>query len=330
MSVKLDYYIPFKALVGQDAQMAIKENLINIEGVAIDASVNSNKWQVPEEDLDFFAQSLQGAQMRIDHAESAMAVIGKVPEARRNGQAVWFRGEIGDATIIQKVLRGYLTHVSVQVDSDNVECSKCHAPSRKEGMLVHLCPGAWEIVHKPKVRELSIVASPAYKNTEFKPVGFAAAMDRSQKLSPDDAYAEAISKFEHVVNMLQDLKSMEAREKLDLADRLEKLGAKLQNLKRADADARKAYLKTRVAKLQQDVAKLARDEEYLPAESGEKKPRNMQEEFIQAIRQLGNKNSHLARQFEALFAAHSITDFEDYFGNPENMARLRRLAGFPQ
>jgi hypothetical protein len=47
-------------------------------------------------------------------------------------------------------------------------------------MLVHLCPGAWEIVHKPKVRELSIVASPAYQNTQFHPVGFAAAMNDSQ------------------------------------------------------------------------------------------------------------------------------------------------------
>jgi hypothetical protein len=35
-------------------------------------------------------------------------------------------------------------------------------------------------VHKPKVRDLSIVASPAYKNTEFKPVGFAAAMNEDQ------------------------------------------------------------------------------------------------------------------------------------------------------
>jgi hypothetical protein len=50
-------------------------------------------------------------------------------------------------------------------------------------MLIHLCPGAWEIVHKPKVRELSIVASPAYQTTEFKPVGFAAAMNESQAIN---------------------------------------------------------------------------------------------------------------------------------------------------
>jgi chromosome segregation ATPase len=47
-------------------------------------------------------------------------------------------------------------------------------------MLIHLCPGAWEIVHKPTVRELSIVASPAYKTTEFQPVGFYAAMNEDQ------------------------------------------------------------------------------------------------------------------------------------------------------
>jgi len=177
----LKYYVPFKAQVGQQADLALKEKLLNIEGVAIDTSVNSNKWQVPEEDLDFFVSSLQGAQLRIDHAESAMAVIGKVPEAKRAGQTALFRAEIGDQAIIEKVLRGYLTHVSVQVDSDEVECSKCRKPSRKEGMLIHLCPGAWEIVHKPKVRELSIVASPAYKNTEFKPLGFASAMNENQQ-----------------------------------------------------------------------------------------------------------------------------------------------------
>jgi hypothetical protein len=178
--MQLRYFVPFKAQEGVDAQYALKEKLLNIEGVAVDSSVNLNKWQVPEEDLDFFVSTLIGAQLRIDHAESAMAVIGKVPEGKRLGSTVQFRAEIGDAAIIEKVIRGYLTHVSVQVDSDDVECSKCKRPTRKEGVLVHLCPGAWEIVHKPKVRELSIVASPAYKNTTFAPLGFAAAMNEDQ------------------------------------------------------------------------------------------------------------------------------------------------------
>jgi hypothetical protein len=178
--MQLKYYVPFKAQEGVDSQFALKEKMLNIEGIAVDTSVNLNKWQVPEEDLDFFVESLIGAQLRIDHAESAMAVIGKVPEGKRVGNTVAFRAEVGDEAIIQKIIRGYLTHVSVQVDSDDVECSKCQRPTRKEGVLVHLCPGAWEVVHKPKVRELSIVASPAYKNTSFQPLGFAAAMNEDQ------------------------------------------------------------------------------------------------------------------------------------------------------
>ena len=189
----MTYFVPFKAADNVDAQMAIKERLLPIEGTAIDTSVNANKWQVPPEDLDFFVTTLQGTQLRIDHAESAMAVIGKVPEGKKVGDTVQFRAEIGDLPIIEKVLRGYLTHVSVQVDSDDVECSKCKEQTRKEGILVHLCPGAWEIVHKPRVRELSIVASPAYKKTEFKPLGFAAAMNESQlNLSVSIAYNSPI------------------------------------------------------------------------------------------------------------------------------------------
>jgi hypothetical protein len=178
--MQLRYFVPFKAQEGVSAEFALKEKLVNIEGVAIDTSVNANKWQIPDEDLDFFVQSLQGAQLRVDHAESALMVVGKLTEAKRDGNRVLFRAEVGEEKLIEKILRNYVNHVSAQVDSDDVECSKCKKPTRKEGMLVHLCPGAWEIVHKPKVRELSIVASPAYTNTQFEPVGFFAAMNDSQ------------------------------------------------------------------------------------------------------------------------------------------------------
>ena len=178
--MQLSYFIPFKAQDGINAEMALREKLINIEGEAMDTSVNQNKWQVPAEDLDFFVETLQNAQLRVDHAESALAVIGKVSLAQRIGDKVLFRAEVGDAAMIEKILRNYVNHVSAQVDSENVECSKCKKPTRKEGMLIHLCPGAWEIVHHPKVRELSIVASPAYKETQFHPVGFAAAMNENQ------------------------------------------------------------------------------------------------------------------------------------------------------
>jgi hypothetical protein len=178
--VQLHYFVPFKAQEGVSEALALKEKLINIEGIAVDTSVNANKWQVSEKDLDVFTQSLLGVQLRMDHAESVLMVVGKVSAAKRNGTQVFFTAEVGDEKLIEKILRKYVDHVSVQVDSDDVECSMCKKQTRSEGMLIHLCPGAWEIVHKPKVRELSVVASPAYQNTAFKPVGFGAAMDQNQ------------------------------------------------------------------------------------------------------------------------------------------------------
>lgn len=206
--MQLRYLVPFEAQQGVSAEFALKEKLINIEGLAIDTSVNANKWQVPEEDLDYFAETLKGAQLRADHAESVFMVVGKVPEAQRQGREVYFRAEVGEEKLVEKILRGYVTHVSVQVDSDDVECSKCKRPTRKEGLLIHLCPGAWEIVHKPKVRELSIVASPAYKNTEFKPVGFAAAMDCSQ----NDAKFEALKANAELLFRLGRLRELLSKE----------------------------------------------------------------------------------------------------------------------
>jgi hypothetical protein len=179
--MQLRYYVPFKAVQNADqkeAQFPIKEQLVVIEGVAIDTSVNKNKWQVPKEDLEYIVETLKGAQLRVDHAESALMVVGKVVDASLDGDRVLFRAEVGDERLIDKIIRGYVTHVSIQVDSDEVECSKCKRPTRKEGRLIHLCPGAWEVVRKPKVRELSIVASPAYENTSFQPLGFYAAYER--------------------------------------------------------------------------------------------------------------------------------------------------------
>lgn len=198
MSLEIRYFVPFKASKDISEESAMRDGQLAIDGIAIDTSVNANKWQVPSEDLDFIVSSLKDAQLRVDHSESVHDVVGNVPECNKltelkdplsgqsiPGEGVAFKGVVGEAWLIPKILNGYVNHVSIQIDSDDVECSKCKKQTRQEGLLVHLCAGAWEIIHKPKVRELSIVASPAYKNTAFKPAsfapeGFAAAMNANQ------------------------------------------------------------------------------------------------------------------------------------------------------
>jgi hypothetical protein len=72
--------------------------------------------------------------------------------------------------------------VSPQVVSDNIVCSLCQGKTRDANMrMIHLCSGAWEVVHKPRCVELSIVAEGAYENNVFRLKGFAAAMNDSQR-----------------------------------------------------------------------------------------------------------------------------------------------------
>lgn len=144
--------------------------------------------------MDYVVDTLKGAQLRVDHSDSVRDVVGKVPECNKltitkdpttgkdiPGEVVAFKAIVNEPWLISKILKKLVDHVSIQIDSDEVECSGCHKPTRQNGMLMHICPKAWEIIHKPRVRELSIVASPAYQSTGFKPVGFGAAVDADQK-----------------------------------------------------------------------------------------------------------------------------------------------------
>jgi hypothetical protein len=154
-----------------------------IEGQAIDSSVNKNRWQVPDEDLDYFCLSLQNAQLRINHGDSVETVKGLVTKAKRVGDSVFFEAEVsGDPVLLTQIEKKYLRMVSPKVVSDDIVCSQCHGKTRDANMtMIHLCAGAWEIVHKPRCLELSIVAEGAYENNTFRLKGFAAAMDESQR-----------------------------------------------------------------------------------------------------------------------------------------------------
>ena len=138
---------------------------------------------VPLEDLDYFVATLTGAQLRIDHGTEVTDVKGLVRNAHKDGNRVLFEAEVSsDPVLLTQIEKDYLTMVSPKVVSDEIVCSLCSGRTRDDNMvMVHLCAGAYEIVHKPKCVELSIVAEGAYANNTFHPKGFAAAMDESQR-----------------------------------------------------------------------------------------------------------------------------------------------------
>ena len=179
-----------------------------IEGQAIDSSVNKNRWQVPSEDLDFFVETVNKAGLRINHGLTTESVKGTVTKAWRVGDQVFFQAEIsGDPVLLTQIEKKYLRMVSPKVVSDNIVCSLCQGKTRDADMvMIHLCAGAWEIVHQPRCVELSIVADGAYENNNFRFKGFAAAMDESQRQGLIASICECMDKS-HCPCGLKDLKA---------------------------------------------------------------------------------------------------------------------------
>jgi len=175
--LELNYDVDVKASLDDIRKTGI------IEGQAIDTTVNQNRWQVPEEDLDYFVSTLKDAQIRLNHGGQVEDVKGLVTVAKRVGDTVVFEAEVsGDPVLLTQIEKKYLRMVSPKVVSDEIVCSLCSGRTRDDDMvMMHLCAGAFEIVHKPRCIELSIVAEGAYENNLFHLKGFAAAMDEAQR-----------------------------------------------------------------------------------------------------------------------------------------------------
>ena len=173
---KLNYDVDVKASLDEIRQT------ITIEGQAIDTLVNENNQQVPSEYIDYFVSTLKNAQLRINHGNSVEDVKSIVKTVKRVGDAVLFSAEVsGDPVLLTQIEKKYLNMVSRYVISNEIVCSKCGQKSRnRDYVMVHLCSGAYEVVHKPQCVELSIVAVGAYPKNLFRPKGFAAAMNEAQ------------------------------------------------------------------------------------------------------------------------------------------------------
>ena len=190
MPLELNYDVDVKASLDDIRKTAI------IEGQAMDTSVNKNRWQIPSEDLDFFVDSVRKAGLRINHGTTTDSIKGAVTKAWRIDDEVFFQAEASsDPVLLTQIEKGYLRMVSPKVVSDNIVCSLCSGKTRDADMvMIHLCAGAWEIVHQPRCVELSIVADGAYVNNLFRFKGFAAAMDESQRRGLVASFCECADK----------------------------------------------------------------------------------------------------------------------------------------
>ena len=172
---------------------------IMLRGVLIDSTINSNGWQIEEEDLADIARQSVGAQLRLDHSPDVRRVKGKILEAEidnphsedrgphdpaNENVHIHFKAEVvtDDPALIIPITRGYVNKVSIGADAKTVYCSTCGKPTRPKKICN--CK-SHEILKDIIVREYSIVTTPAYESAVFTP--FAAAID---KFLEDDIMSE--------------------------------------------------------------------------------------------------------------------------------------------
>lgn len=166
-----------------------------LKGILIDESENKNRWMVSKDDFGTLAKDFVGKQIRVDHGDKVSDVVGIItstevdaPHDQLNENwdppnqfsHIHFAAEISttDQSIIIPIRQGFVDHVSPTIDARALFCSKCGQNMVDKNMQSCNCKDTSILIKDMEARELSIVASPAYKNTSFVTYGFAASGEK--------------------------------------------------------------------------------------------------------------------------------------------------------
>ena len=168
--------------------------------MAIDGTRNRNDWGITAERLKSFGDKLAGRQLRMDHGDKALDVIGQVgstihtPDTDQVYSTAWTH----EYEIAKRLHLGTLDSVSVQARATAVECGNC-------GTQIDRCKcnDKWKSLIDPEPVELSVVSEGAYPGARVIS-GFRAAIDQY---------------FQEETSMSNELKAM--------ADELSKLQAQI-------------------------------------------------------------------------------------------------------
>lgn len=161
--------------------------VISITGTAIDDTINANEWSLSKDELPEVAQQLIGKQLTINHSPNIEDVMGKITDTKTFDNHVDFTAEImtEDSNVLVPILSGNVDSVSIEADAES-SCSVC-GKNYIGSLKPCRCSESHPVIRNVKVERLSIVANPAYKNTKFVPVNFAAAI--KNKLNEGDEFS---------------------------------------------------------------------------------------------------------------------------------------------
>ncbi len=167
-----------------------------IKGVLIDTTTNLNQWAVEAADFETLAKAFVGTQIRSDHSEKIENILGKITgteidEPHTEAKAAWdpptpykhlhFMGEISskNSEVVIPIQSQYITHISPAIDARMLLCGNCRTPMMDKNRKACSCSEGGVLLKDLSAREVSLVCSPAYAGTVFKPYSFAASVDRT-------------------------------------------------------------------------------------------------------------------------------------------------------
>ena len=166
-----------------------------IKGILVDTTLNLNQWAVEATDFETLAQAFVGVQIRSDHSEKIENILGKITgteidEPHNEAKESWdpptpykhlhFIGEISskNSEVIIPIQQQYITHISPAIDAKMILCGNCRTPMIDKNIRACSCTEGGILLKDLSAREVSLVCSPAYAGTVFKPYAFAASVDR--------------------------------------------------------------------------------------------------------------------------------------------------------
>ncbi len=241
---------------------------ISISGMAIDDSVNANEWALDKKEMASVAEQLIGKQLTINHDTNVESVIGKIITAKANEKDVEFSAEIisENSNVLIPIISGMVDSVSIEADAES-SCSLC-GKAYISGMKPCKCAKEHQVIKNVKVERLSVVANPAYANTKFIPISFAAAIDEKIKEVSNLAEPKIEGEKKSEEEPKKDVKIPESEELKNMQERLKKAEEKIAEF--AELFKKKAEEEEEKKKSEEEKKKGEQEEELTPEEKKKK------------------------------------------------------------
>jgi len=111
-NTKLNFVVPIVELLQQKDDDKL-DNVMRIEGVAIEETTSRNNVTYKVDELEMAADTLVGAPLLKDHNNTVDGIVGKVTEAYMDGKQLKFKAEVMDDSMKEKIRNGLIKNVSV-------------------------------------------------------------------------------------------------------------------------------------------------------------------------------------------------------------------------